>query len=224
MEGRFPEVIRIVLTNCTDSSREAEFNKWYDHHLREILGTGVARHGIRYVNAEPQEGAATYLVIWESGDDDLESLDQRHTQVTRRLTEQGSMHPALQILRRAMWRRMEPEFTSASTGVVPVRGAFLLESNCTDAGREDEFNQWYDTMHIPDFLQTGLFTTAYRFIALPGQHGGKYLAIYETHLDPLSAVNEYSRNHRPRLKAAGRLSNIIDVTWRGIYRQLVSEP
>lgn len=223
MEGRFPKTIRIVLTNCTDPSRETEFNKWYDHYLREILATGAARHGIRYVNAEPAEGHATYLVIWES-DDELESLDHRYAQVERRLADEGRMHPALQVIRNAVWRRAGPEFTSASTGVVPVRGAFLVESNCTDSSREDEFNRWYETTHIPDFLRTGLFTTAHRFLARPGQPGGKYLAIYETHLDPLSAVNEYSKHHRPRLKAASRLSDLIEVTWRGVYRQLVSLP
>jgi len=55
---------------------------------------------------------------------------------------------------------------------------------------------------------------------MAGQRGGKYLAIYETDVDPLDAVNEFSRSHRPQLKAAGRLSEIIDITWRGIYRRL----
>jgi hypothetical protein len=36
--------------------------------------------------------------------------------------------------------------------------------------------------------------------------------------NPLEAVEEFVRSHRPKLKA-GRLSDIIDITWRGIYQR-----
>ena len=54
---------------------------------------------------------------------------------------------------------------------------------------------------------------------MAGQSGGKYLAIYETDGDPLDAVTEFSRRHRPRLKAAGRLSEIIDMNREWVVRQ-----
>jgi hypothetical protein len=97
---------------------------------------------------------------------------------------------------------------------------FIIESNCTSSEREREFNEWYDRIHIPDLLGTKLFHTAHRFRSLAGQEGGTYLAIYETSGDALEAVEGFTRDHRPKLKAAGRLSDIIDITWRGIYHRI----
>jgi hypothetical protein len=38
----------------------------------------------------------------------------------------------------------------------------------------------------------------------------------------MAAVAESARTQRPRLKAAGRLSELVDVTWRGVYRVVLS--
>jgi hypothetical protein len=132
-----------------------------------------------------------------------------------------------------------PRDPTKGTTPATVAGIFVIESRCTDARLEREFNAWYDDDHIPDLLDTGLFAAAYRFASVaagamigaaapeedgPGSaelsDGARYLAILETADEPLEAVREYSRAHRPRLKAAGRLSDIIDVTWRGVYRRL----
>jgi hypothetical protein len=128
------------------------------------------------------------------------------------------MFTSLQIARRSMWRRIGGRFATepqAKTG-----GLFIIESNCTSPGRDREFNEWYDQTHIPDLLGTNLFHTAHRFRGMAGQEGRTYLTIYETGGDPFEAVTEFVRNHRPQLKTAGWLSDIIDITWRGIYRRL----
>ena len=39
----------------------------------------------------------------------------------------------------------------------------LVETNC-DPAREDEYNDWYERMHIPDILQTAGFVRARRFV------------------------------------------------------------
>ncbi|MDP3704032.1 MAG: hypothetical protein Q8R78_06550 [Candidatus Omnitrophota bacterium] len=77
-----------------------------------------------------------------------------------------------------------PEFTTLRSGRARPGGLWIIESNCTEPERLEEFN---------------------------------VLALYETDGDPLEAVSTFSRDHRPRLKAAGRLSDIIDVTYRGSF-------
>ncbi len=223
MEGRFPHGVRLVLTNCTDPSREGEFNRWYDRvHLPDILGAGVATEGLRYQNADSQPGEAAYLAIYEIEREDLDSADQEFASVAQRLTRQGRMHPTLEIVRRAMWRRTGPEFSTGSTGEAQVRGIWLIQSINTDPTQEDAFNRWYDATHIPDLLKTGLFTTGYRFASLKTDPATSYLAIYESTIDPVAAVEEFVRAHRPRLRAAGRLSELIRVTWRGTFRRLLA--
>ncbi len=221
MEGRFPPGVRLVFTNCTVPSRESEFNHWYDHvHLPDMLGSGVARHGVRYQNADAQPRQAKYLAIYEIERDDLDGVDQEFSRVAQRLTQQGRMDPALEIVSRAMWRRIGPEFTTGTTGEAKVAGIWMIQSNCADPTREKHFNSWYDQTHIPDLLRTGLFQTAYRFEAPSPRPAGKYLAIYETVTDPVQAVEGFARAHRPRLREAGRLTELIEVTWRGVFRQL----
>jgi hypothetical protein len=63
------------------------------------------------------------------------------------------------------------------------------------AGREDEFNHWYDNVHIPDIEKSGAFTSGQRYKVMdsshtpPGEH--RYAAIYEVDgEDPDAALNK----------------------------------
>lgn len=40
---------------------------------------------------------------------------------------------------------------------------FTVESNCIDNSREDEFNDWYDHIDLPDVLETTGFKKATRY-------------------------------------------------------------
>jgi hypothetical protein len=218
MKGRFSPGIRVVYARCTDVAQEAAFNDWYERvHVPDILASGLTRRGARYRNSEPQEGEPDYLSIWELDTGDLEHVNDAFARMAARLGQEGRIHPAREVTRRGMWRRIGPEFTTPRSGRVRPGGLFIIESTCTEPDRLEEFNAWYDRAHILDLLATGLFITAYRFEAMTGQPGARYLALYETDGDPLEAVSSFSRDHRPRLKAAGRLSDIIDVTYRGIF-------
>ena len=220
MDGRHPEAVRLTLTGCTDQTREAEFNTWYDTiHFPDILGSGIATHGTRFADADRESGNPAYLALYELPGTDLERINQAFADQVRRLHERGRMFPHLQIARRSMWRRIG-EHHGSQQFRARTAGLFIIESNCTSSERETEFNEWYDRIHIPDLLETKLFHTAHRFRGPAGQDGGTYLAVYETSGNVLEAVEGFTRNHRPKLKAAGRLSDIIDITWRGIYQRL----
>lgn len=243
MEGRFPHAIRLIRTDCADPAQEASFNEWYDAvHTPGVPSSGMVRRVVRYRAAAPGEGPG-YLAVHELAWTDLDDVAREVARTRRRLTEGGGFHPALRIIKAESWRRIGRAFTTPATGRGAVRGIFVIESRCADAAREDDFNAWYDDQHIPDLLATGLFMSAYRFSAVPaGAIAGAavpgetdavagppapnpaYLALYETEMDPAAAVQTFARDHRPRLKAAGRLIDCIEVTWRGVYRQLSSVP
>ena len=66
----------IVETNCTDATRETEFNEWYDKtHLPDILETQGFMKATRYENTKPSEGKGKFLAIYEIEANDI---DQRH--------------------------------------------------------------------------------------------------------------------------------------------------
>jgi hypothetical protein len=58
------------------------------------------------------------------------------------------------------------------------------------AGREDEYNHWYDTVHMTEVLEVEGFVGCQRFAVDPetGDAPARYLAIYEIdHDDPTAA-------------------------------------
>lgn len=76
---------------------------------------------------------------------------------------------------------------------------FLVFTNPTE-GREDEYNQWYDEVHVPDVVAVPGVKSAQRYQLAPsGSEGGdtppthRYLAVYEIDGDPAKVLAEFSR-------------------------------
>jgi hypothetical protein len=74
-----------------------------------------------------------------------------------------------------------------------VKGILVVMSDAVE-GTDDEFNRWYDDIHLADVLAVDGFVAARRFEAVPSVHGEiadrRYLAIYEIEADDLDAVQQ----------------------------------
>ena len=73
-----------------------------------------------------------------------------------------------------------------------ARCVFVAFSNPVP-GREDEFNRWYDEVHVTDWLKIPGVTCIQRFRRTdeqrsPGPHPWEYLAIYECDSKDMSKV------------------------------------
>jgi hypothetical protein len=95
------------------------------------------------------------------------------------------------------------------------------------AGKEDEYNKWYNGQHIPDILNIPGFAAAQRFCVADHQMGSapakqKYLALYEIETDDLEAtINELkSRQGTPEIVASDAI-DMKDVV--AVYFQPVAE-
>ncbi|MEM9564551.1 MAG: DUF4286 family protein [Actinomycetota bacterium] len=58
-------------------------------------------------------------------------------------------------------------------------------------GREDDYNAWYNEVHLPEVLQTDGFVRAQRFKVadlMPGVTDHQYVAIYELETDDPGAA------------------------------------
>jgi hypothetical protein len=68
----------------------------------------------------------------------------------------------------------------------------LLAFTNPAAGREAEFNRWYDERHVPDLLAVPGFVSAQRFALTDatgqGKPGWTYLALYELDTDDPDAL------------------------------------
>ncbi|OMC56831.1 hypothetical protein A5747_06165 [Mycobacterium sp. IS-836] len=67
-----------------------------------------------------------------------------------------------------------------------AKGIMLVESVPSAPDREDEYNTWYDEVHIPELLALDGIVAARRLRPVDGQ--GPYVAIYELEGDDLQAI------------------------------------
>jgi hypothetical protein len=78
----------------------------------------------------------------------------------------------------------------------------VAESNCSDPAREEEFNDWYSTVHAPDVLETPGILRATRFKNdEPAEGHGKYLALYEVETEDIQ-------------QTMSRFGEIITLKWK----------
>jgi len=69
-----PKGLFLVFSNCTEKSRDEEFNRWYTHtHLPDLSQAKGLIHARRFRNLRPLQGPSQYLAIYEFESDDLEA-------------------------------------------------------------------------------------------------------------------------------------------------------
>jgi hypothetical protein len=102
---------------------------------------------------------------------------------------------------------------------------FTVRANCTDDSREDEFNEWYDNVHVADVMGTEGFVKAERYCSPEwsayGQ--GRYLAIYEIETDNINKTMEtlFERMREECFKK-GRWSELIRPISFGLFKPVSS--
>ena len=83
-----------------------------------------------------------------------------------------------------------------------MKGIMFVESAPVSAEREGEFNDWYDTIHIPEILSIPGFLGARRFElrdseTVPADPSKRrYVAVYELEADDLDAPIREMRARR----------------------------
>ena len=66
-------------------------------------------------------------------------------------------------------------------------GLLLAITNCNDPSKEEEFDYWYNHIHLPDVTAPGVFRHAMRFVNTDPKPGeGKHIATYETTWEDVS--------------------------------------
>jgi len=100
-------------------------------------------------------------------------------------------------------------------------------SDCADPSREEEFNDWYDNIHIPDMLETPGMIRATRWMSAHqgGNQRRKYLAMYELETDDIDYFDSKVREIGKRTVERGRFSDlpVFDPPEiPRVYRQIMS--
>ena len=218
MEGRYPSGITFVMTNCPDPSKEDEYNYWFNHiHIPDVTAPGVFGHGTRYVNTSPKPGEGQYLVTYETDWEDVAAARAAQSENSARNRERGRSYPNPHVVLVGGFKRLGGEFSAANR---PMRGILAVLVNCEDPAREEDFHRYYEDVHIPDILDSGLYHRAYRYESIdPQATGGKYLAIFETDHDPGKAGDEL-RKLRGHWSEQGRSFDGLEIVFRITARRI----
>lgn len=101
------------------------------------------------------------------------------------------------------------------------RWLLTVESNAVDPSREKELNDWYDSIHLPDILETPGFVRAVRYENTnPSDGQGKFVAMYEIETDDLArTMAEFTEQVNSRA-AQGRMSDAVVAVGGALYRQI----
>jgi len=211
MEGRYPTGLLLSITNCTDPSKEDEFNYWYNHiHIPDGTTPGIYHHAMRFANIDPNSTAGQYVATYETTMEDVSKAREAQREGLAKLGDRGDRRtPLSKSITAGIFKRLGGEFVAARR---PTLGILLVLSNCVDPSKETEFSRWYEDIHIPDILDTGIWHTAYRYESLdPQATKAKYLGIFETDNTDLDNAMDESWKASAVWKQEGRSFDGLDI-------------
>lgn len=98
---------------------------------------------------------------------------------------------------------------------------FAVYTNCLDASREKEFNEWYDNIHLPDVFEVPGFVRASRYENRePIEGQGKFLTWYEVETEDIDQTLAALKETMDKKREQGRYTDLVDVVSRVLYKQL----
>ena len=158
------------------ADKEAEFNRWYnDEHLAERLAVPGFIDAARY---EAVKGGPKHLAVYEL--DSTAVMDSPSTRRSRPTRHRGRSAPAPSIATtfiRNVYTMIHPRTLSAAAagrGMAPA-----LQLGRMDVPREvdAEFNEWYNTIYVPNYEKVPGVISGRRYRAVTGTPA--YLTFYE---------------------------------------------
>jgi hypothetical protein len=210
----------LMLWTDVDAAYEAEFNRWYDEeHIKHLLSVPGFLSAGRYVALK---GGPKYLAMYELEDQNVlrtaAFLDAvRYSPSPWRARASGG-HVGRNYLLNG-YRQIFPARTSPVELTMEAPAYLQMGRMDVPAHVEEEFNDWYNTVYIPNYLTVPGVIRARRFLAVEGQP--KYLTVYEFEHAEVSETDAWkkARESNPwsaRIRPFMRL----DPGSPGVYRRI----
>jgi hypothetical protein len=201
----------VVYAKCVRADEEAAWDAWEDDvHVHALCGPGGARAATRFeLTARPQPGMPgigfTHVTIVELDDPDLAAQAARVVAVDDELRASGRMHPAHAPIGADAFVGHGRYGTKPEWHMGARTGHILTHVLCTDPARVDEWDQWYDDVHVPDMLSSGAFSAMSRWRRLdPVAVGANHLTLYDVATATVEEAVERSATTLAEVVAAGR--------------------
>jgi hypothetical protein len=96
-----------------------------------------------------------------------------------------------------------------------------VDTNSSDRSREQEFNDWYDRIHLPDVLSIAEVLRASRYERKdPVEGQGKFVALYEIETDDIERMWETIQEKAGEWRRQGRISELLEIVSTAFCRQI----
>jgi len=212
--GRPQTYFLFVFSNPVDGM-ESEFNRWYEQqHAPDVVSIPGFVSAQRFVIADQQlragsPGKPRYLVVYQIVTDNLTAVS---TEVNRRLASgQTRMSPSFDAksAQGLLYRALGPEVPGVGgtpPGAVSGTDQTYYQLVFADpvAGREAEFNRWYDEHHAPEVAAVPGFVSWQRAVLNdqqmnPPAPASKYVTLFKIVTADLPAVFKEFGARAPRM-------------------------
>jgi hypothetical protein len=175
----------VLYAKCIGAAEEPAWSAWEDDvHLPALCATEGAWAATRFeLTARPEPGMPgigfTHVTVVELDDADVVAQAARILAVDDVLRADGRMHPAHAAIAADTFVTHGPHGTKAAPAAART-GHILTHVLCTDPTRADEWDRWYDEVHVPDMLACGAFSSMSRWLrAAPLAVGPNHLTLYD---------------------------------------------
>ena len=226
--------LMMVVTRSTDTTREADFNRWYDEidipDVLQVPGYQRARRGHRVQSADlpPAQGEdGTYVALYDIASHNIDRTIIEMLMASRRMEAVGRSTALLKVTERLYFRQHGAPVESATAPRTGRKTFLFLErvDCCRDAATGERLDDWYDVRHIHDMLRTPGFVRAtryelYRVLMIEPQSAPRYLTVYEASADSAEQIVAARRLTLNALSAQGRLSELFVEHGSALFQQI----
>jgi hypothetical protein len=173
------------------ADKEAEFNKWYnEEHLPERMAVPGFLSGARY---EAVSGGPKHLAYYElESADVLKSeaylkISNNPTEWTKRI---GPATIGTNYIRN-VYELFFPDKVTPEVANSPMAPALQIGRMGIPADKEDEWNEWYNTIYVPNYETVDGVIRGRRYRAIEGHP--QYMTLYEFQNPQVSSGEEWNR-------------------------------
>jgi len=169
--------------------KEAEFNRWYnEEHLAERLAIPGFLDGARY---EAVQGGPKHLAVYElESPAVLESAAYKDVQANPTpWTQRAGPQAIATTFIRNVYTMIHPRVMTPSMAASGMAPALQLGRMDVPAGVDREFNEWYNTIYVPNYEKVPGVIRGRRYRAVVGTP--TYLTFYEFEDQKVSGSPEW---------------------------------
>lgn len=194
------------------AGHEDDFHRWYDDvHIPEMLaipGFMAARRFTAVPSVYREIPELPYLALYEIESESLEKTMELFREAERGFSQSSALHTDVSTLAFTQFAQI----VTGQTGYETAAPHIMLVQIRALPGREDEFNDWYESKLLRRVLTIPGYAAVRRFTPAPNHRGTRashtYLSVYEIRSDDHEGTMNVLRGlakgiHDGRSAAAG---------------------